>query len=196
MSEIRAAGIDLSLTGTGAVVVPGSWDRDWRRIARASFGVSLEQKKLKRKPTVREITHRLKDVSRDVVRWIVREQVTHVFVEDALTHGAFNLVPLAELRGAFRIELLEAAGLDPVFVNQANSRWFLLGKLPPDKRKEAVVLALREAGADFEDDDQFDGFVAANRHLEELGIPHLQELRQPFEVKKAKKPRARKAAAA
>lgn len=186
---IRAAGIDLSLTGTGSVLVPGSWDRDWRRIARASFGVPTAR-------STREVTHRLRDISRDVVRWIAHQQATHVFVEDALTHGAFNLVKLAELRGVFRVELLEKTGLDPVFVNQASSRKFLLGKLPPDKRKEAVVAALREAGGDFDDDDQFDAFVAVNAHLEELGIPHLQELRQPFEVAKPKKRRARKAAAA
>jgi Holliday junction resolvasome RuvABC endonuclease subunit len=192
---IKVAGIDLSLTGTGAVAIPALWDRDWRRIARQSFGVSLEQKKLKRKPTVREITHRLHDISRDVVRWILQERATHVFVEDALTHGAWNLVPLAELRGVFRVVLLEQAGLDPVFVNQASSRKFLLGKLPPDKRKDAVVAALKAAGADFDDEDQFDAFTAANMHLESLGIPHLQELRQPFETVKISKPRARKAAA-
>lgn len=193
---IKAGGIDLSLTGTGGVVVPGTWDLTWSRVSRASFGVSLDLRKLKRKPTTREITHRLRDITRDVVRWIIREQATHVFVEDALTHGAWNLVPLAELRGVFRCELLEQAGLDPVFVNQANSRKYLLGKLPPKDRKEAVELALRAAGADFDDGDQFDAFVAVNRHLEELGVPHLQELVQPFEVKKAKKPRARKAVAA
>ena len=193
---IKAAGIDLSLTGTGSVGVPGDWGLDWRRITRASHGVSLDHRTLKRKPTTREITHRLRDVSRDVVRWVLREGITHVFVEDALTHGAWNLVPLAEMRGVFRVELLEQTGLDPVFVNQANSRKFLLGKLPPKDRKEVVVAELRKAGADFEDGDQFDAFVAVNRHLEDLGAAHLQELRQPFEVVKAKKPRARKAAAA
>ncbi len=191
---IKVAGIDLSLTGTGAVGIPGNWDLDWRRIARQSFGVSLEWKKLKRKPTTREITHRLHDISRDAVRWILQERATHVFVEDALTHGAWNLVPLAELRGVFRVVLLEQAGIDPVFVNQASSRKFLLGKLPPSDRKEVVVEELKKAGADFEDGDQFDAFVAANMHLESLGIPHLQELRQPFETVKPK--RSRKAAAA
>lgn len=193
---IKAAGIDLSLTGTGAVVVPGLWDRDWRRILRASFGVDLQVRKLKRKPTVREITHRIDDISQDVARWLVRQQATHVFIEDALTHGAWNLVPLAELRGHFRVVLLKETGLDPVFVNQANSRKYLLGKLPPDKRKAAVVAALKAAGADFDDEDQFDAFVAVNRHLEELGVPHLQELVQPFETAKPKRSRSKKAAAA
>jgi hypothetical protein len=191
---IIAAGIDLSLTGTGAVAVKGDWDLNWRRIRRASFGVNLSVAALKRKPTTREITHRIRDIALDVARWLIRLEATHAFVEDALTHGAWNLVPLAELRGHFRVVLLEQTGLDAVFVNQASSRKFLLGKLPPKDRKEAVVAALRAAGADFEDGDQFDAFVAVNAHLEELGIPHLQELVQPFETKKPK--RARKAAAA
>lgn len=190
---IKAAGIDLSLTGTGAVIVPGDWDRTWRRVRRMSFGVDLSAAKLKRKPTTREITHRIRDISADVARWLIRHEATHAFVEDALTHEAWNLVPLAELRGHFRVVLLEQTGLDPVFVNQASSRKFLLGKLPQKDRKAAVVAALRTMGADFEDEDQFDAFTAVNAHLEELGVPHFQELAQPFEVKK---PRTRKAAAA
>jgi Holliday junction resolvasome RuvABC endonuclease subunit len=191
---IRAAGVDLSLTGTGAVLVPGDWDRTWRRVRRASFGVDLSVAKLKRKPTTREITHRIRDISLDVARWLIQQQATCVFVEDALTHQAFNLVPLAELRGHFRVVLLEQTGLDPVFVNQATSRKFLLGKLPQKDRKEAVLAALKRVGADFEDGDQFDAFVAVNAHLESLGVPHLQELDQPFETKKPK--RSRKAVAA
>lgn len=188
---IAAAGIDLSLTGTGGVLVPGNWDRDWRRVERASFGRSLPKT-----ASVREVTHRLRDVSRDVVRWIVGQGATHVFVEDALTHAAFNIVPLAELRGAFRVLLLEQAGIDPVFVNQSSARKTLLGKLPPKNRKAHVIEALKVAGADFEDEDQFDAFCAVNGRLEELGVPHLQELCFPFDAPKVKKPRARKAAAA
>jgi hypothetical protein len=188
---ISAAGIDLSLTGTGAVLVPGNWDRDWRRIERASFGRSLPKT-----AGVREITHRLRDVSRDVVRWIVSQGATHVFVEDALTHAAFNIVPLAELRGAFRVLLLEQAGIDPIFVNQSSARKTRLGKLPTRDRKAHVIEALKAAGADFEDGDQFDAFCAVNDGLDELGVPHLQELCFPFDAPKAKKLRARKAAAA
>lgn len=186
---IKAAGIDLSLTGTGTVLVPGPWDLRWHAVERASFGRSLPKS-----ASVREVTHRLRDVTRDVVRWLIRLGATHVFVEDALTHAAFNIVPLAELRGHFRVELLEQAGLDAVFVNQSSARKKLLGKLPPKDRKAHVIEALKAAGADFDDGDQFDAFVAVNAGLEDLGIPHLQELLQPFEVKKPK--RARKAAAA
>lgn len=187
---ITAAGVDLSLTGTGVVALKGDWDRDWRRVERASFGRSLPKS-----ASIREITHRLRDVSRDVVRWIVGQAATHVFVEDALTHAAFNIVPLAELRGAFRVLLLEQAGIDPVFVNQSSARKTLLGKLPSKDRKAHVIEALKAAGADFEDGDQFDAFCAVNGKLEQLGVPHLQELLFKFDEPKAKRPRARKVAA-
>lgn len=188
---IRAAGIDLSLTRTGAVALSGDWDREWRRVERASFGVSLPKS-----ASVREVTHRLRDVSRDVVRWLIGQRVTHVFVESAITARAFNIVPLSELRGAFRVQLLEQAGLDPVFVNQSSARKKLLGKLPQNDRKQHVIEALKAAGADFDDGDQFDAFCTVNAELEQLGVPHLQELLFKFDEPKAKKPRARKAAAA
>jgi hypothetical protein len=188
---IKAAGIDLSLTGTGAVLVPGPWDLRWHAVERASFGVSLP-----RTAALREVTHRLRDVSRDVVRWIVRQGATHVFVEDLPPHAkGFSMVPLAELRGVFRCELLEQAGLDAVFVNQSSARKFLLGKLPPKDRKAHVVEALKAAGADFEDSDQYDAFCSVNLRLGELGVPHLQELLFKFDEPKVKRPRARKAAA-
>ncbi len=187
---IRVAGIDLSLTGTGAIALSGDWDRDWRRVERASHGRSLPKS-----ASVREVTHRLRDVSRDVARWIVDQRVTHVFVESAITARAFNIVPLSELRGAFRVVLLEQAGLDPVFVNQSTARKKLLGKLPQKDRKQHVIEALKAAGADFEDGDQFDAFCAANAELEGLGIPHFQELLFKFDAPKVKKRRARKAAA-
>lgn len=185
---IRAAGIDLSLTGTGAVVVPGTWDRDWRRVLRLSFGRA-------RVSGAREVTHRLRDVSRDVCRWLSDAGATHVFVEDLPTRAAFNIVPLAELRGVFRCELLERLGLDPTFVNQSSARKLLLGKLPQKDRKAHVVEALKAAGASFDDADQFDAFATVNAGLPALGVPHLQELLFPFDAPKAKTPRARKAAA-
>ena len=79
------------------------------------------------------------------------------------------------------------------FVNQSSARKTLLGKLPQKDRKQHVIEALKAAGADFEDGDQFDAFCAMNARLAELGIPHFQELLFPFDVKKPK--RARKVAA-
>jgi len=166
----KLGGIDLSLTGTGAVALKPDWDLQWRSVARASFGVSL-----RKTASAREVTHRLIDIKRDVVRWLIREGVTHVYVEQAVP-GVFNAVQLGELRGAFRIELLEQAGLDPIFVPEMTSRCYLLGKVPQKNRKAAVVEALRAAGADFEDGDQFDAFTAVNLHLDDHGAPSLKNL--------------------
>lgn len=186
---IKPGGFDLSLTGTGAVAVPATWDREWRRVERASFGV-----KLAKGASVREVTRRIDDLALDLCRWILRVGVTHVYVEDLPTHAAFNIVPLAELRGHFRVVLLRETGLDVEFVNQSNARKILLGKLPQKDRKAHVVEALKAAGADFDDSDQFDAFAAVNARLEQHGIPHFQELLFPFDAPKPK--RARKAVAA
>jgi hypothetical protein len=123
----------------------------------------------------------------------VRHGATHVYVEDLPPHAkGFSMVPLAELRGVFRLELLDQAGLDPVFVNQSSARKHLLGKLPQRDRKASVIAALKAAGADFDDGDQYDAFSTVNLHLEALGVPHLQELAGPFQAARVRRPRRRR----
>jgi Holliday junction resolvasome RuvABC endonuclease subunit len=188
---IVAAGLDLSLTGLGAVAVPENWDLDWRRVERASFGVSLP-----RGASTRQVTDRLRNLTRDVRVWLIRMHVTHVFIEDLPTHAAFSIVPLAELRGVVRLDLLDEAHLDVTFVNQSSARKLLLGKLPGKDRKAHVVEALKAAGAEFEDKDQYDAFAAVNARLGDLGIPQLKSLLWDPDAPKVKAPRAKKAKAA
>lgn len=186
---MKIAGLDLSLSGLGAVVVPAEWDLSFRRIARASFGQSLPKK-----ATEREITDRLIDLSHDITVWLRRENATHVYVESLPTQRAWHLGPLAELRGVVRTALRRELGLDIVIANQTSVRHLLLGGLPKGlDRKAAIKEALAANGANFDDHDQRDAFVVANWGMRELGVPHLQELLMP--MKAPKKPRARKAAA-
>ncbi len=181
-------GLDISLTGLGAVAVPSGWDLDWRRVERASFGVPLPKN-----ASTREVTGRLRDLARDVRTWLIRVGATHV-VADELPPQAkgFSMVPLGEMRGVLRLELLDQCGLDLQFVNQSTARKLLLGKLPPSKRKEHVVQALQAAGADFSDADQCDAFCTVNAVLDDFEIPHLHHLLWPAEPKRA---RARRVAA-
>jgi hypothetical protein len=198
---VRVAGLDLSLTGLGAVVVPGDWDLDFGRVARASFGVPLSER-----ATEREITDRLTCLSHDITVWLEREKATHVYVESLPTGRAFNLGPLAELRGVVRVQLRRKLGLDVAIANQTSVRFLLLGALPKKigsgaeaktfNRKAAVQEALLASGSNFEDGDQGDAFAAANWGMAELGVPHLQELLFKFDAPKVKKPRAKKAVAA
>ena len=169
---MRLAGLDLSLTGLGAVVVPADWDLDWRRVERASFGV-----RLRKNATTREVTDRLRNITRDVRVWLIRMGATHVYIEDLPPHtNGFSMVPLAELRGVVRLDLLDEAKLDVAFVNQSSARKYLLGKLPAKERKQHVIAALKAAGADFDDGDQYDAFSTVNVRLDGHGVPSLKNL--------------------
>lgn len=175
------AGLDISLTGLGAVAVPCGWDLDWRRVERDSFGVKLEKG-----ASTREVTHRLRDLARDVRTWLIRVGASHVVAEDLPPKG-FNLVKLGEIRGVLRLELLDQCGLDLQFVNQSTARRILLGKLPAENRKQHVVEALKAAGADFRDADQADAFCTVNAVLDDFGIPHLHHLLWPSEPKRTRR---------
>jgi Holliday junction resolvasome RuvABC endonuclease subunit len=179
------AGLDISLTGFGAVAVPSSWDLDWRRVARISFG-----RPLAKGASTREATARLRDIARDVRVWLIRVGASHVVAEDLPPHAnGFSMVPLAELRGVLRLELLDQAGLDLQFVNQSTARKLLLGKLPAKERKQHVVEALRAAGADFDDADQADAFCTVNALLDDFEIPSLRNLLWQPEPKRTKRRR-------
>lgn len=183
------AGLDISLTGLGMVAVPSDWDLDWRRIERVSLGVPLS-----RHATTREVTTRLRDLARDVRTWLIRVGASVVVAEDLPTHAAYSIVPLAELRGVLRLELLDQAGLDLQFVNQSTARKHLLGRLPASERKEHVIEALRARGADFDDADQCDAFCTVNAVLDDYEIPSLSNLLWQPEAAKPKRAKRKKAA--
>lgn len=183
--HVIIAGLDISLTGLGAVAVPSGWDLDWRRVERISFGVSLHKG-----ASTRDVTNRLRDIARDVRVWLIRVGASAVVAEDLPPQRAFSTVPLAELRGVLRLELLDQAGLDLQFVNQSTARKVLLGRLPAKERKAHVVQALRAAGADFADADQCDAFCTVNAVLDQFEVPRLSNLLWEPEAKRQKRRRA------
>lgn len=182
MSGEILVGLDLSLRGSGAVAVHADWDLRFTAVERASFGWPLQKG-----ASTRDVTSRLRNLARDIRVWCVRVGATHAFAEDLPTHAAFNIVPLAEIRGVLRLELLDEIGLDLQFVNQSHARKVLLGKLPAKDRKKHVVEALRAAGADFADADQADAFCTVNAVLDSFGIPSLSNLLWQPEPKRAKR---------
>jgi Holliday junction resolvasome RuvABC endonuclease subunit len=183
---MRIAGLDISLTGLGAVVVDANWDMRFSTVERASFGVAL-----RKDASTREVTDRLRNIARDVRVWLIRTGATALVAEDLPPHAkGFSMVPLAELRGVLRLELLDQAGLDMKFVNQSTARKILLGRLPQTERKKHVVEALRAAGADFDDADQADAFCTVNAVLDDHEIPCLRNLLWQPELKPKKRRRA------
>lgn len=161
-------GIDLSLTGLGMVAVPVDWALDWQRVQRITIGMNLPKG-----ASLRESTLRRASLANDVARWASRRNVTHAFVEGYPMGGRlFNLDKLAELGGVVRDRLAEL-DLFPRPVAEMTGRKLLLGRVPTRDRKAAVVSALQQCGADFDDADQADAFVAANYGLSELGAPFV-----------------------
>jgi hypothetical protein len=205
--EPVVAALDLSFSGLGAVVAPKSWDRRWSRVLASTFTFPL-----KKNATERDHTKRIRQLVRDVCTWLVWAGVAPhstepVTIEDLPSGRAFSIVPLAELRGVMRDELLSGFGVDVVFAPQAEARKLLYGTTPPrgltpGDRKRWLLDPLHAAGAHFDDDNQGDAFCAMNWRMHELGIPcylhllgtpeHFEALRKEAAREKAKA-RAKKA---
>lgn len=191
--------LDLSLAGLGMVAGPLSWDRDWRRLRSKTLGISL-----KLDASGREHTMRLDALVRDVVRYARWVRATHVVAEDLPRGKARSVIPLAELRGVVRRELLLALGLELEFVTTGDARKLLYGRTPPSKlpdgrkltdaqRKSWLTVPVLAAGARFDDHNQVDAFAVWNHKAAELGAPSFARLVGDPEVKPK---RARRKAAA
>lgn len=185
--------LDLSLAGLGMVAGPLSWDRDWRRLRSKTLGISL-----KLDASGREHTMRLDALVRDVVRYARWVRATHVVAEDLPRGKARSVIPLAELRGVVRRELLLALGLELEFVTTGDARKLLYGLTPPRgltdaQRKGWLTVPVLAAGARFDDHNQVDAFAVWNHKAAELGAPSFARLVGEPEVKPK---RARRKAAA
>ena len=161
----RILALDLSLSGLGMVAGPAPWDFDWKRLRSHTLTY-----KLKKDASPRAHVDRLKALASDVGGYIVHlGGVDEVWAEDLPTRAAFNIVPLAELRAAVRIELATRHDLDVRFAQLFTLRKLLLGKLPRKGHKEAVLSAIKALGDPFKDDDQRDAFAVYNFALSEAG---------------------------
>lgn len=181
MSDV-VLGLDLSLSGLGAVAVPLDWDLRPERVRGRTLGVSLP-----RDATPRAHTLRLMAIARDVVTLAVYYGATEVWAEDLPTRAAYGVVQLAELRGVVRVELERCCGLSIRFVQACEARRLLYGGQPPRgvthrARKRWLLEPLKLCGLPLEDDAQGDAFAICNWALSEAGAPCLAGLCAPPRV--------------
>lgn len=154
------------------VAMPLDWDMSWRRVRAITLGYPLPKN-----ASITQQLRRVEALANDVCAYAQRVNAEHVVLEGQLAHGqAFNVPKLCELIGVVRHELLKQRGIAAELAPLSSVRKLLLGWLPPRERKQAVVDALRAAGASFDDGDQFDAFALCNWKAHELAAPCLSGL--------------------
>jgi len=163
-------GLDLSLTGAAAVMLPADWDLSEYGVRSVLCGYALEKD-----ATPQQRVARICDVTNAVVDFVesyMAPRMTHVFVEGyAYSARSSSVTQLAELGGAVRYELVRRLGITAVEMTASRARTYLLGQLPRGKgmQKPAVVHALRKCGFEFGSTDEYDALVVANAGLAEVG---------------------------
>jgi hypothetical protein len=162
-------GLDLSLTGSAAVVLPKGWNPSapWTAISFQRFG---EQGALRGQERTSAIVHA-------VWKLAVREGVTKAFVEQYAFSFAPNAIThVAELVGAIKETLHTSLKIETVPIVASSARKLLFGKLPRMSRKETKALIKSEfekLGAPFPDEDTRDAFIVCNAARHTLGLPCL-----------------------
>jgi hypothetical protein len=165
-------GLDLSARAAAAVVVADDWDGKWSRVKTLVVGEDL-----KRGSTDRLRALRCGFIAEAIVEFARRHGVTVAYVEGYAFSQHTAAHTIAEVGGCVRLELVRA-GIDVHTAMMQSARKLLLGKLPPRGKavtgkkvtaKEAVVAALRAAGAAFKTVDEYDAFVCANFGMAERG---------------------------
>ena len=175
-------GLDMSLTGAAAVVLPAGWNHEPKTVKTMLTGYKLGAGALYGERLDR-IVH-VVDVlgsfieehggnpARDGRNGVLLKPVA-VFIEDyAYSKHSANTTKLAELGGALRYFLAHELGIVPQIITASRARSYLLGKIPKGKgvQKPAVQAALRSAGFNFESHDEYDAMAVANAGLAELGF--------------------------
>lgn len=166
-------GLDLSLTGSGACIVPAGWTLgDWRQLKTLKVGLKLEQNA---SPAV--AVSRLEVIVEHLVKFALDHDVTHGFVE-GYAYGATFSRPhaLGELGGITKYEMWRRVRLPLQSVPAPQARKFLCGTVPQRKTsgikpKTFVAQFLYGLGARFASEDEGDAFVVANYGLSEVGLP-------------------------
>jgi Holliday junction resolvasome RuvABC endonuclease subunit len=157
-------GLDLSLRGPAACLIPAGWTVGvWDELVYRSW-VTTELEA----PTPAERYERLIAISGAVCSFVVKCQPTAVYVEDYAFHAP-RVVALAELGGVVRVDLFRE-GYIAIPAPQATVRKRFLGKMPRSGAKEIIKNLLKENGAPFKNDDECDAFVVANYGRSESGM--------------------------
>lgn len=152
-------GLDLSLTGTGAVVIPAYWQvGDWGSLKVLQAGYSLTKSSSEQSRLDRYLT-----IANAVVSLARAERVEHVGVEQYAfsQHMAFAR-SIAELGGIVKSSLYTQCSLVAEPVVASSARKTVFGKVPKKGAKKAVRKLLLDSGAPKEwTGDQCDAFVVA-----------------------------------
>lgn len=160
----RVAGLDLSLTGAAAAVVPADWGLDWRAVTTMRVGHGLAKD-----APQSETLARLKLIRSEVIDFLAANRVDYVFVEDYAFSRANCAHSLGEVGGVVKLACAER-GWPVQSVTASQARKFLLGALPKADQKVKTHLALYRAGAPKTfSGDELDAFVVASWGLSELG---------------------------
>ena len=173
MSSSIVMGLDLSLTGAAACILPCSWmPADW-----ASLKTVLVGRKLGVDATTRDKVLRIQEICSTMLELAETSGVTHAFVE-GYSFGAKGAshYQLAELGGAMRVKFAERLGIYLEAIAVSSARKYLLTKLPRAKKGEAkisekivVQAVLIKAGLQLNSADEYDAFVVANAGLAAIG---------------------------
>lgn len=163
------AGLDLSLRGTGAVVVPTSWKRsgfDWSVVVAQKFGHPLSEDASQLKKIDRLIS-----IANGVVAFCLTNDVRNVWIEHYAFGARFGGPILGELGGAVKLELRKAGVRKISVVHSSSARKTLLGKVPRVDQKRTVQRLLQRLEAPFaKDGDLVDAFVVANHGMSMAGF--------------------------
>lgn len=161
-------GLDLSLTGTGCVILPAAWEPgSWGRVLSWQIG-----RPLKKGATDRERVERLQHIVDEIVDKTMSHFPTDIAVEDyPFAQMQSHTRSLAELGGVVKLALYETYDIVPKPVHSASWRKLLLGKVPKKNAKEIAQAEIRLAGCPKDwTGDQADAFGIANWMRSELGL--------------------------
>jgi Holliday junction resolvasome RuvABC endonuclease subunit len=135
----RVMGLDLSLTGTGAVVL----DAGEGEIVRAqTIGYDLEKK-----ATEQQKLDRLVNLAAGI-KTLIEETHPYIIVIEGHAFGAkFGVARLAELHGVVKVQIYYLTGKAPMVVAPATARKMVLDYGASDKKRiEKIVKKLEEQG--------------------------------------------------
>ena len=165
-TSLCVMGLDLSLRGSAAVVLPKGWNpaKPWEGISFERFG---EPGKLEGEERVDAIVQR--------VAFLMGEHdVDRVFVEQyAFSFSANAITAIAELVGVVKhyVWTHHLTKVVPIVASSARKTFF--GPLPRMSRKEVkafIAHELDKLGAPFANEDTRDAFLVGNAGRHKLGL--------------------------
>lgn len=163
---MNVAGLDLSLTGAGMVVIPEGWDLDWSALPRLTVGHELRADASEADKLGRLVRIRI-----DVLQFLAEHEADAVWVEGyAFSRRSRSAHALAELGGVVKVACLEH-GYPVRVVGASAARKTFLGHCPRKDAKVATQLAVYNLGARSLSGDEVDAWVVANHGRSEMGVP-------------------------